>query len=329
MQPSARVFAAGTAPFGDAPGQGQERMGPVTFLEGVFCLNAALRRTACPGGAAHLDGLDHHVYSPPWYGAALSTDIGVPDLDRIWRILGKAQAEHTVLPRGAKALWITEIGASATPPTAANFALQAHDLEEDLYEFWSEHVANVFWFSIRDPGLAAGSFFAYVGLFTQSDTPKPAAAAYRFPFVALPHGRDKLTLWGKAPRAGRVLIERRVGVTMAAVRCPAHKPGRDLLRPRSRARPARTAGEDRPGDQSALDGGVLAPRWEIRPRPCAAAGRHRERPPSQLSIGAAWPTRLPIRSCADPGASSRDPGRPERFAGGSGPTWALRRGIPA
>jgi hypothetical protein len=211
VQPSAQVFAAGTAPFGDPPGQGLERMGPVTFLEGVFCLNSALRRTACPGGAAHLDGLDHHVYSPPWYGAAFSTDVGVPDLGRIRRILGKAQDAHTVLPRGPKALWITEIGASATPPTGPSFALQAHDLEEDLYEFWSEHVANVFWFTIRDSGLAAGSFFAYDGLFTQSDTPKPAAAAYRFPFVALPHGQGKLTLWGRAPRAGQVLIERLAG----------------------------------------------------------------------------------------------------------------------
>ena len=196
------VFAAGSAPFGDAPGQ--DRMAPKTFLEGLFCLNGVLRRTSCPGGAAHLDGLDHHVYSPPLYGASLPNDIGVPNLDRIWSVLEAARRQHTVVPDGPKRLWITEAGAGgATSP-----ALEAHYLALDLYEYWRQHVSNVFWFSIVDPGLAAGSFFADGGLYTSSGAAKPAVAAYRFPFVAVPAGHGRLTLWGKAPHGGTVVVQR-------------------------------------------------------------------------------------------------------------------------
>jgi hypothetical protein len=205
------VIAAGTAPYGDAPGQGSGRIQPRTFLEGLFCLNGALRRTGCPGGAAHLDGLDHHVYSPPWYSSPSGNDISVPDLNRIWSVLAAARRLHTVAPNTPKSLWISEFGVNSNPSDAAALALQAHYLELDLFEFWSEHVSNAFWFSLRDPGLAAGSFFATGGLITQAGTAKPAASAFRFPFVAVPAGHRRATVWGRAPRGGTVVIERLAG----------------------------------------------------------------------------------------------------------------------
>jgi hypothetical protein len=186
-------------------------MSPKTFLEGLFCLNSALHRTSCPGGAAHLDGLDHHSYSPPWYGAALPNDIAIPDLQRIWAVLAAARRAHTVVPNRPKPLWITEVGSSSAPvgySPAAGAAQQAHYLALDLYTLWRENVSNVFWFSIRDPGPAAGRTFADGGLFTDAGGIKPAAAAYRFPFVAVPASRGHLTLWGKAPSRGVVSIQR-------------------------------------------------------------------------------------------------------------------------
>ena len=211
VQPDSHVFAAGTAPFGDGPGQHTGRMSPGVFLQGLFCVTPALRRSACSGGPPHLDGLDHHIYSPPLYHAAIPGDIGIPDLNRIWRIVRAAQRLHTVLPAGQKSLWVTEVGWQSTPPDPVHLAEQAHYLALDLYEFWSQRVSRVFWFLIRDPVVPPGEFTANGGLYFMNGSPKPAAAAYRFPFVAVPAGHRRLTLWGTAPAVGTVVIQQHVG----------------------------------------------------------------------------------------------------------------------
>jgi len=41
------VLAAGTGPYGDPPATGQGRMAPVTFLRGLFCLDAGLGPQPC------------------------------------------------------------------------------------------------------------------------------------------------------------------------------------------------------------------------------------------------------------------------------------------
>jgi hypothetical protein len=211
VQPHSHVFAAGLAPFGDLPSRGTSRMQPVTFLTGLFCLNSALKRGACTGGVPHLDGLDQHNYSPWYYHANSAADIGMPDLGRIWRILHAAQRAHTVLPAGSKPLWMTEVGWQSTPPNSARLTSQAHFLDLDFYTLWTEHVSNVFWFLIQDPITTPGDFTANGGLFFRSGAPKPAAAAYVFPFVVVPSAQHRVIIWGKAPRRGTVVIQRLIG----------------------------------------------------------------------------------------------------------------------
>lgn len=251
VAPGDVVFAAGTAPFGDAPGR--DRMAPKTFLEGLFCLDGALRRTGCPGGVAHLDGLDHHVYSPPWEGALLPNDIGIPDLGRIWSVLNAARRQRTVAPNGPKQLWITEVGTGGgTSP-----AVEAQYLALDLYAFWSQHVSNVFWFSIQDPGAAAGAFFAYGGLYDGAGAPKPAAAAYRFPFVAVSAGANRVALWGKAPHGGVVIVQRLAGGRWRfAARLRAGSGGVFFGHVAARGRP----------QYRALLGGAVSPPWTVGTR---------------------------------------------------------------
>ncbi|HEY6397976.1 MAG TPA: hypothetical protein VIX82_11030, partial [Solirubrobacteraceae bacterium] len=38
-----------------------------------------------------------------------------------------------------------------------------------------------------------------------------SAAAYRFPFIAIPARHGSPTIWGRAPTPGRVVIQQRVG----------------------------------------------------------------------------------------------------------------------
>lgn len=208
-QPRATVITGGTAPFGD-PYPGASRVPPAAFLRGVFCLTSSLGPAPCPGGPPHLDGVDAHSYSPWYYHAALPDDISTPDIGKISGILAAARRADTVLPAGPKSLWMTEVGWQSSPPDLTHLLQQAQYLELDLYTLWRQHVSNVFWFSIQDPTVGAGNFIANGGLYFTSGAPKPAAIAYRFPFVAVPSGKNHVILWGLAPRTGKVIIQQLV-----------------------------------------------------------------------------------------------------------------------
>ena len=217
VQAHAFVLAAGTAPYGDPPGVG--RMAPIVFLDGLFCLTPALGAEAC-ADPPHLDALDHHPYGlAPTINARLPDDVAVPDLGKIWRVLHAAERTHHVLPAGPKSLWITEIDWSTSPPAPLTQAVQAAYLSEGFYELWSQDVSHVYWFQLRDPPGKTNSF-AGAGLYFGNGVPKLSVAAFRFPFVALPVPRNKksVILWGKAPVAGTVVIQKRVGNGWRTVR---------------------------------------------------------------------------------------------------------------
>ncbi len=207
VQPSAFVLAAGTAPYGDPTGV--DRMKPLVFLRDLFCVSLALRAEPCPD-PPHFDALDHHPYSMTPTVHAFAGNVSVPDLGRILRVLHAAQRLGHALPAGRKALWITEIDFPSQPPNAKTFSRQARDLTLAFYEFWTQGVTHVFWFQLRDPVGPKDVFFSDAGLYLRNGVAKPSAIAFRFPFVALPASHGRLTLWGRSPVPGSVVIEARV-----------------------------------------------------------------------------------------------------------------------
>jgi hypothetical protein len=217
VQPHAFVLAAGTAPYGDPTGV--NRMAPLVFLREMFCLTAELAPNPCPD-PPHFDALDHHPYGlSPTIEARLPDDVAVPDLGKIWRVLHAAQRTHHVLPAGPKSLWVTEIDWSTSPPAPLTQPVQGAYLSEAFYELWSQDVTNVDWFQLRDPPGRTNSF-AGAGLYFVNGAAKLAATAFRFPFVALPvpHNKRSVILWGRAPVAGTVVIQKRVRTGWRTVR---------------------------------------------------------------------------------------------------------------
>lgn len=206
VQPHSFVLAGGTAPYGDPPGGG--RMEPVVFMRKLLCLSGR-RNTLerCPN-PAHFDALDNHPYSPtPTYHALNIDNVSVADIGRLRAVLDVAERTGRALPAGRKPIWVTEIAWTSDPPLpgAISEARQARYLSLGFYELWREGVDHVFWLLIRDYPYEtlAGSGLYFVG-----GAAKPSSRAFRFPFVAV-RGRDEgLTLWGRAPQAGRVVIER-------------------------------------------------------------------------------------------------------------------------
>lgn len=213
-QPHSFVVSAGTAPYGSPPGE--TRMAPVLFLRELLCLNGPqLAPLPCPD-PAHLDALDHHPYSSqPNVPAAQSQDVSVVDIGKLQHIVAAARRLHRVLPAGPKPFWITEIDWPTTPPDttstdpdAVSLSVQARYLSLAFYELWQEGISHVLWYLVQDDPRIVG--FGGAGVLFDNGQPKPAAAAFRFPFVALNASAGKVLVWGRAPDAGIVSLQRRV-----------------------------------------------------------------------------------------------------------------------
>jgi hypothetical protein len=212
------VVGAATAPYGDPAGAdppGDERMAPVAFYRYLLCINDNKRLTPyrCPD-PAHLDAVDHHPYGiegPLWH-ALNRDDAAVPDIYKIANVVHAAQRAGNVLPRGPKALWVTEIGWDSRPPNPKGVPAekQARWYEQSLYVLWRQGVDTVLFLQIVDSPPIPNYFLAYEeGVYYVNGQAKPAATAFRFPFVTRRLDRRHIQAWGRAPQSGVLKIEMR------------------------------------------------------------------------------------------------------------------------
>lgn len=218
------VITAGTSPYGDPPGG--DRMRPLQFARELLCLQGArLRPAACPD-PARFDVYAHHPYSTgsPRRAAINADDVSVPDMYKLARVLRAAERTRRALPLGHKRLWVTEMSWDSFPPDPGGVPIEQHArwLEDSFFLLWRQGVDTILWFRVRDqapiPDFASTN---QSGVLFQDGAPKPAATAYRFPFVADRVNRSRVRVWGLAPRRGTVLIQRRTRAgrrTLAVIR---------------------------------------------------------------------------------------------------------------
>lgn len=211
VQPQASVILAGQAPYGDRPGGG--RMTPVAFLRELLCLRGPqLRPQRCPN-PAHFDGFDHHPYDvSPTTHAGFPEDVTLPDLGRLTQIVNVAKRTGRALPAGPKPLWATEWGFGSSPPDRGGNSLsrQARYVSLALYELWRQGVRYALSFELFD-GSQGEIGFTGAGVYFSNGRPKPSAAAFAFPFVALPGKGGEMTIWGMPRQQGVVTIQQQTG----------------------------------------------------------------------------------------------------------------------
>jgi hypothetical protein len=219
------VVAGGTtAPFGDPPGG--QRMAPVTFWRSLLCLSAGKHPHRICRDRTYMDAVSHHPYplGPPTTHAVDAGDISVPDMGKITSLVPIAERAGTLLPKGSKPLWVTELSWDSNPPNPNGLspALQAQYLEGSLYVMWKEGASLITWWNIRDDvaspnwasTLASGIYFD--GATAAQDTPKPSYTAYTFPFTAY-RINGVAQLWGMAPTPGPVAIQVETGTNWNTV----------------------------------------------------------------------------------------------------------------
>jgi hypothetical protein len=225
VRAAALVVSAGTAPFGD-PFAGGHRIMPARFVRDMLCLrrvNGRLRAASSCPEPARFDVLAHHPYSVgfPRRRALNPDDVSIPDMAKLTTLLRTAERTGGALPRKRHRMWATEVSYDSSPPDPQGVpaAQHARFLEEAFYLLWKQGVDTITWFQIRDqlpePSYAASH---QSGVYFADGRAKPALTAFRFPFVAERAGRTALRVWGRAPVAGAVRIERRAGTAWRLVR---------------------------------------------------------------------------------------------------------------
>jgi hypothetical protein len=74
---------------------------------------------------------------------------------------------------------------------------------------WRQGVNTVLLLQIVDSPSGSGYATTYQsGIYFVNAKPKPAAVAFRFPFVSSRSNLKTVQAWGRAPEAGRLVIER-------------------------------------------------------------------------------------------------------------------------
>lgn len=198
------VTTAGIAPYGNPPGvnfPGGYRMQPLTFDRSLF------------SSPVHLDVLAQNSYpiGGPLWRVYDPGDISVANVSEVARLLRGAERAGDVLPRGPKQLWMTELGWDSNPPSPGGVPIerQARWYEQAFYVLWRHGVDAVLLLQLVDSPPRPSYAASYQsGIYFVNGQPKPAAIAFRFPFVASRSTLDTVQAWGRAPGAGRLVIER-------------------------------------------------------------------------------------------------------------------------
>jgi hypothetical protein len=223
VNPQMLVVTAGLSPYGDDPGGNRVR--PVRFWRELLCVHEAkkkkkkkksaskrvfVRTQNCPA-PTRFDVLAHHPINTsggPRRAAISPDDASSADLDRIVRVLRGAEAAGTVLPGGHQ-VWADEFWWDSNPPNPAGAPLdvQARWIEEELFLLWEDGASVAINFLIGDH-LGAPNGISQSGIFFANGQPKPSYTAFRFPFVTERIDKRTLEAWGRAPSAGKLVIQR-------------------------------------------------------------------------------------------------------------------------
>jgi hypothetical protein len=129
------------------------------------------------------------------------------------RLLDAATAARHVIHRAPVRFWVTEFSWDTSPPDpkAVPATLHARWVAEAMYRMWQAGVSLVVWFQLRDEppppnyDFQSGLWFRGGGGLA-TDRPKPALAAFRFPFVAF-SGRRGIDFWGRVPASAGANVE--------------------------------------------------------------------------------------------------------------------------
>jgi hypothetical protein len=190
---------------------------PMRFMRELLCMSSGSNPKPTCNDPISFDAWSHHPYTSggPTHRAASPDDVSLGDLPQMKRLLDAAAKAGHIRSRGAVRFWVTEFSWDSRPPDSMGVPaeLEAQWVSDALYRMWQSGVSLVTWFLVHDLDHFQSSLY-FSGASIAADKPKPALAAFRFPFVG--HVvKGRVTVWGRTPwgKPGRVLVEEQRGGT--------------------------------------------------------------------------------------------------------------------
>ena len=217
------VITGGMTPFA-RPYAASPAVGPLRFMRELLCLTPKNRPAPGCRQRASFDVWAHHPYTDggPNHSAQEPGNVSLGDLRQMERVLKAGIRTGHIRSSQRVRFWVTEISWDTNPPDPGGVPAKTHArwVAEAIYRMWRSGVSLVTWYTVRDdPTRGRPDPEVYQsGLYYRCDTgpacdrPKPALAAFRFPFVALPEA-GRTVVWGRTPfgRRARVKLELRSG----------------------------------------------------------------------------------------------------------------------
>ncbi|HEY5286969.1 MAG TPA: hypothetical protein VIJ50_07685 [Solirubrobacteraceae bacterium] len=180
---------------------------PLEFTRRLFCISAGSRpRRTCNTRVA-VDVWSVHPYTSggPATRPANPNNIWIANLRSFTNVVQAAQRLGSLTSRHRAQTWVTEFSWDSNPPNPGGVpvVLERRWVAETLYRSWQAGINIFTWFTLRDEPMGSspfqsGLYFACAGGI-YCDTPKPAAAAFRFPLVAYPAAKRSVYVWGRTP----------------------------------------------------------------------------------------------------------------------------------
>jgi hypothetical protein len=234
---SDQILLGETGPLG----QGTTRTAPVTFYQGLFCVDAKGKRLkgrtakliGCPKRLKRfpVTGIAHHPYTKgarqPLTAKQRPTDITIANIRALRRVLSMGAHVGAISSGTASHIYFTEFGVSSSPPAKPRsyglpLSKQAEYINQFEYMSWlNPAVRSVAQFQLEDDKFASGSGagkltfqtgLRYAATSAQLragllGTAKPSRAAYRVPLYVVDRGRT-LLIWGgvRGQKSGKVKV---------------------------------------------------------------------------------------------------------------------------
>lgn len=215
------VVAGGLSPYATSTRLVQA-VAPLRFMRQLLCMSQGSPPRPTCSAKVELDAWGVHPYTSggPTRKAASRDDVSLGDLPAVRRLLDSSARAGHIVSHGPVRMWVTEFSWDTKPPDLNSLVvpikLHARWVSEALHQMWRSGVTLATWFQLRDDPYPTD--FAQSGLYFRGgerltrDAPKPALAAFRFPFVAY-RARGGAAVWGRTPasRAAYVLVEENAG----------------------------------------------------------------------------------------------------------------------
>lgn len=186
---------------------GVTAIAPLEFTRSLFCLSAGPHTRRTCKTKVNVDAWSIHPYTSggPSTLPANPDNVWISNLQSLSSLVKSAQRLGTLVSAHPVQTWVTEFNWGSTPPAPAGVpvALEQRWVAETLYRGWSAGVSVFSWYALRDEKM--DKVPEYGGLYfectqgIECDTPKPAAAAFRFPFVAYTAAKRRILVWGRTP----------------------------------------------------------------------------------------------------------------------------------